>query len=918
MKNTHDLFLLMFNLSQMRDKDKIIRFFQESITDLFDPQKFSFAEQIEEEISFVEEIASGDFSYGYIFSTVEPSLEIKRLVQNAVQMLAVILDRLSFENKLKIKADAYESIAQKRSDEIHIYIEELESARLASLNLISDLKDEIAERTKVEKALTSSEEKFRLAFQTSPDSIAINRLSDGLYIDINEGFTSATGYTANEIIGKTSLELNIWEDLEARIKLSTGLKDHGKVENLEAIFKKKDGSLMAGLMSASIIALNDEPHLISITRDISEIKAAQEELRKSETHFRTVFENSATGMCLTSIEGEFLQVNTKLCQILGYSNKELINSSFQRITHPEDKEISANFVAGAIENNKDVLRFEKRYLRKNGETLWGEISSSLIRNAEAKPLYFITHIIDITERKHAVESLKNSEERYRMLLTNLEAGVVVHAPDTSIVLNNKRASELLGLSDAQLAGKLAIDPEWKFIHENNVPFQLEEYPVNKIVATKKAIKNLMLGVLRPATKDIVWLVVNGFPVLNQKGDLEEVLISFIDITERKNAEEALFESYAFMQSIIEQSPHPMWISDEKGTLIRINPACCNLLHINSEEVIGKYTIFQDNIIEEQGFMPDVKAVFEQGKTARFELIYESTKLKSLHLKEKAVVTLSVTIFPIKDKYGKITNAAIQHVDITEKKLAEEEIQKLNQGLELRVHQRTTQLEIANKEMESFIYSVSHDLRAPLRSIMGFSQIISKRHKASLNEEGTEYFGYILEASNNMANLIEDLLSFSRLAKTLVDKESIPLDEVLQSVIQNLTQDILEKNAKIILPDKMPIIKGDRSLLGQIFTNLIQNAIMYHREGIDPEIIFSIVEDNENMIVRVKDNSSGIPEEHHEKIFNIFQRLHSNDKYPGTGIGLSIVKKAVAAHGGSITVESEVGTGSTFSVKLPKI
>jgi len=227
------------------------------------------------------------------------------------------------------------------------------------------------------------------------------------------------------------------------------------------------------------------------------------------------------------------------------------------------------------------------------------------------------------------------------------------------------------------------------------------------------------------------------------------------------------------------------------------------------------------------------------------------------------------------------------------------------------------LSYSNNELESFVYSISHDLRAPLRSIMGFSEIISKRYADRLNEEGLKYFGYVLEASRNMANLIEDLIRFSRLAKNPVAKESVNLNEIIDTVKKNLFQDITDKDAQLIVPENLPEVKGDRALLGQIYANLIQNAIMYSRINTRPEVVLSVDEDENSFILKVKDNGQGIPKEHQEKVFNIFQRLHSNEDYPGTGIGLAIVKKAVMALDGSVYVESEVNVGSTFFISLPK-
>jgi len=643
--------------------------------------------------------------------------------------------------------------------------------------------EDITDRKKTQEALKLSEEKFRLAFKTSPDAISITRLKDGMYIEVNEGFTSMIGYSAEEAVGRTSLEMNIWANQKDREDLVCGLRKDGKVKNLEAIFKKKDGVGVYGLMSAAVIKLNNELHLISVTRDIDKIKKTQQELEQSEIRFRTAFENSAVGICLTSIDGMFLQVNKKLCLLLGYSATELLSLNFKKITHPDDLNKSQANISGAIEKQKDQLHFEKRYLKKNGETIWVEISSSLLRDVDQTPLYFITHIIDITEEKMANQLALESANRYKNLLTNLDAGVVVHAPDTSVILNNERASELLGLSDEQMRGKKAVDSYWRFVHANNLPLKFEEYPVNRIVSTKKPFRNFTLGVIRSIDNHIVWLTVSGLPVLNADGEIMEVLISFIEITEQK--------------------------------------------------------------------------------------------------------------------------------------LAEEEVKNLNKELELRVAQRTTELEEANKELQSFVYSVSHDLRAPLRSIMGFSQILSKRHISNLNEEGLEYFSYVLEASKNMASLIEDLLRFSRLSKNQVSKEPVALNELIDLVLQSLNKDIEEKNAKIIVSSNIGSVYAERSLLSQILANIIHNAIKYHIKGVLPIVTIDVEEDEKNKTIKITDNGQGIPAEHHEKIFNIFQRLHASDEYPGTGIGLAIVKKAVTTLGGRITVESEVNKGAVFCIILPK-
>jgi light-regulated signal transduction histidine kinase (bacteriophytochrome) len=315
-------------------------------------------------------------------------------------------------------------------------------------------------------------------------------------------------------------------------------------------------------------------------------------------------------------------------------------------------------------------------------------------------------------------------------------------------------------------------------------------------------------------------------------------------------------------------------------------------------------------------MPLVRSVFEDGQTVNFELMWDSTLLKHIEHTEMTTLTLDVTIFPVKADESVISNAVCQHIDITDRKKAEEEVRKLNEQLERRVRQRTRELEVANKDLEAFAYTVSHDLRAPLRAIAGFSQIVARRHRASLNEEGQRYVDNIVKAAVQMDRLINDLLSYSRLGRKAVNWQPVVIEEVVSQVIDHLSDRVTRTAARLLLPEEMPIINGDWTLLSQILANLLDNALTYHREDVSPRIEMSINADPDFVVLIIKDNGIGIAPEYQEKVFNIFQRLHSQERYPGTGIGLAVVKRSAEMLGGNVWVESTVGQGSAFFVRLP--
>ena len=247
----------------------------------------------------------------------------------------------------------------------------------------------------------------------------------------------------------------------------------------------------------------------------------------------------------------------------------------------------------------------------------------------------------------------------------------------------------------------------------------------------------------------------------------------------------------------------------------------------------------------------------------------------------------------------------------------EQIKRQNEELELRVAQRTAQLQASNRAFEEFAYSVSHDLRAPLRAISGFAEIIARRHKDLLDEEGRHYFDNIIQAADRMGELISDLLSYSRLGTSSIQSRQVSLDALVRQVLTGFEGIVAETEAEIVLPDEDLRLTTNPTLLSQILTNLIDNALKYRKPGVPPKIEIRVETTDNEAILSVMDNGMGIAPEYLDKIFDIFQRLHSREEYPGTGIGLATVKKAATLLGGSVSVSSRPGEGSVFSLHLPR-
>lgn len=274
---------------------------------------------------------------------------------------------------------------------------------------------------------------------------------------------------------------------------------------------------------------------------------------------------------------------------------------------------------------------------------------------------------------------------------------------------------------------------------------------------------------------------------------------------------------------------------------------------------------------------------------------------------------SVAITVMRDHLDVLRGFGLVMRDMTERNRAETEIRKMNATLEQRVRARVA-------ELESFGYSVSHDLRAPLRAITGFSQILERHHRDALDEEGRHYLNHIVQASRHMGRMIDDLLSYSKIGHGAVDLQPVNLIDVLAETERNLSARIAEAGASLTVATDLPTVMGTWILLSQILTNLLDNALTYRRPdaalAMTVELDSTVCEDGIDFaVIRIGDNGIGIEPQYFDQIFTVFQRLHTQEEYPGTGIGLAIVSRAIGLMDGDIWLKSDYGHGTSFFVKL---
>jgi signal transduction histidine kinase len=376
-----------------------------------------------------------------------------------------------------------------------------------------------------------------------------------------------------------------------------------------------------------------------------------------------------------------------------------------------------------------------------------------------------------------------------------------------------------------------------------------------------------------------------------------------------------------LHRIIEQNPHPMWISDHEGTMLQCNEALRVFLNVTSEQLVGKYNVLQDPSVENQGLMPAFRSVYEEGATIEFEVEWDATLIPHLDLGEANSVHIEGCLYPIHDGAGKLTHAAITYRDVSDRKRLDRELARHRDHLEELVSERTSDLaqavaalEQSNRDLEQFAYVASHDLQEPLRMVRSFTQLLERRLAGELDGKAERWMEHIISGAARMQGLIDDLLAFSRVGSGARSFEEVDSGAVLDRVLRTLAPQITEA-AGVIERGDLPRVFADESQLGQLLQNLVGNALKYRADAA-PIVRVDAERDGDAWRFSVQDNGLGIARDHRDRIFTIFQRLHGRGEYAGNGIGLAIAKRIVEGHGGAIGVQPGEGHGSTFWFTLP--
>ena len=764
---------------------------------------------------------------------------------------------------------------------------------------------DITARTHAEAALRENEERWRAIVNSANEGILVYDRSLNVVAG-NQAAERIIGLPLAEIIGAagfTSLLPCVHADGspvrpdERPTRLMVGT---GKPLSAHIVGIKRPGgahtwlSVNTGFLRQPDAA--DWYGVVSSFTDITAQRNAEAALRGSEERYRRTFELAGSGLAHVGLDGRFLRVNRRLCEFLGYSEPELVGMSVKDISHPEDRDTVDARRDKLIAGEVDSVRLEKRYLRKDGATVWANIAIAMERDAAGQPLYAISVIDDITTRKQTDAALRESEERYRRTFELAGSGVAHIGLDRKFIRVNRRLCEILGYPEHELIGMTG--------REISHPDDLE------VINTQR--KRLYAGEIehvrvekRYVRKDrsSVWV---AFSMVVERDDggkpLYEIAI-FDEITERKRAEAAVLESEERFRSLTQLSSDWYWEQDAEFGLKFMSRRMGEKTGLDAAAYIGRKRWDQPALNLTEADWAAHRAQLERHEPFRdFEMERQNPA--------GGTRWIAVSGEPIFDARGRFTGYRGVGSDITERKQAEAELKRAHNDLA----QKADELQRSNAELEQFAYVASHDLQEPLRMVSSYTQLLGKRYGERFDGDAKEFMHYIVDGAARMKQLIEDLLAYSRVGTKGKEFKPVSVEAPLKKAITNLHAAIAESSAAVTW-DPLPTVDADEVQLAQLFQNLMGNALKFRGAAV-PRLHVSAADQDGDWHITVADNGIGIEPQYYERIFMLFQRLHTMGEYPGTGIGLAICKKVVERHGGRIWVTSTPGEGSQFQFTLP--
>jgi PAS domain S-box-containing protein len=621
---------------------------------------------------------------------------------------------------------------------------------------------------------------------------------------------------------------------------------------------------------------------------------AESRLRASERRFAVTLSSIGDAVIATDDQAQIDFLNPIAVQLTGWSRAEACGrpvGEVFRIVDEYSREPASDPVAEALRWGR-VARLKGRtvLLARDGRETPIDDSGAPIIADDGSVTGAVLVFQDATQKRRTEEALT----LFRALIDRANDAIEVIDPESGRFLDaNERACQVHGYTRAEYLslGVPDLDPTmagagaW----------------AENVAYVKKHGSRLWEGKHRRRDGSIFPVEVNVTYVhLNR-----DYLIAVVrDITERKRAEADLRRTADLLRAVADGTNDAVFVKDLQGRYLLFNPAAARFVGRRPEEVIGKDDTELFERESARWLMNRDRGIMASGRTETSEEVLTAAGVTRTYLATKA---------PYRDDRDEIVGLIGVAHDITERKRAEAEIRQLNEALELRVRERTAELEAANRELDAFSYSVSHDLRAPLRAIEGFSRALVEDYPTRLDARGKEYLQRLRVNVERMGELVNELLELSRVTQSPIDRTQVDLAAIARAVAAELRRDHSERQVEFVIPESL-VVRGDPGLLRLVLVNLLGNAFKYTGTHARARIELGR-HPSEESVYFVRDDGAGFDMTHADRLFSPFQRLHGAEEFEGTGVGLATVQRIIRRHGGQVWAESAPEKGATFYFSL---
>ncbi len=638
--------------------------------------------------------------------------------------------------------------------------------------------------------------------------------------------------------------------------------------------------------------------------DITDRKKAEEALRVSEEFSRRIIESSSDCIKILDMEGRLIgmteggQKLMEICDLQPLLGQLWVD--FWKNDHFADaKKALADACAGQLG------RFQGACPTMAGTPKFWDVICTPILGADGKPERVLSVSRDITDIKKAEEDRRAIEARKEAIVSSALDAIITIDGESMVQDWNPAAEKIFGYKREEVLGKsmveLIIPPYLRERHREGIERSSTDQEPRHPGRRYELEAQRANGEIFPAEISISRIPTTGAPLFT----------GFIrDISQRKRAEIKLREQEERLRLIVEGAEdYAIFTMEPNGAVSSWNSGAEKILKYPRDEMVGLSgsVIFTAEDLENGADKAEMQTALTEGMAAdeRWHVRKGGDRFWANGLMRA-----------LKDDSGNVRGFLKILRDDTRRRQARQEIERLNAQLEERVRQRTAELQEVNRELEAFSYSVSHDLRAPLRHIKAFGEMLEETAAVKLDADETQFLKKISQSAENMMVLIDDLLSFSRMMRAEVATTAFPLRELVEEIVESFRFETKGREVRWSIGE-LPFVNGDKPMLRQVILNLLSNAVKYTQPRNVAQIEINARDEGETHTIFVRDNGVGFDQRYAHKLFGVFQRLHGNDRFEGTGIGLANVRKIVERHGGRVWAEGEVEKGATFYFSLPK-